>query len=157
MVLQLKPNFDTSGSHPVGQVSGTPAWYSENLGEVLGNANITEPIDNIKAKIREYINGIIQEFNNIQTPIKDVLSNISSANVNAENELKLLQEKKKILSSLQKEYDEEEISEMTQIKSYQEILELVTKIRDLRSDMTVTKGKMSGARQINDSNLAKQY
>ena len=32
MVLQLKPNFDTSGSHPVGQVSGTPAWYSENLG-----------------------------------------------------------------------------------------------------------------------------
>lgn len=84
-------------------------------------------------------------------------SNISLENVNAENELKLLQEKKKILSSLQEEYDEEEISEMTQIKSYQEILELVTKIRDLKSDMTVTKGKMSGARQINDSNLAKQY
>lgn len=32
MVLQLKPNFGTGSSHPVGEVSGTPGWYSENLG-----------------------------------------------------------------------------------------------------------------------------
>lgn len=39
MVLQLKPNFDTSGSHPVGQVSGTPTWYSENLGSFTALIN----------------------------------------------------------------------------------------------------------------------
>ena len=82
---------------------------------------------------------------------------VLSGTDNIKTELKLLQDKKEILSSLQKEYDDEEISEMTQIKSYQEILELVTKIRDLKADMTITKGKISGARQINDSELVKQY
>lgn len=52
-------NFVTDGS------------YMENLGEVLGNADPTDSIDNIKNKIREYINEVVNEFENAQRQIAD--------------------------------------------------------------------------------------
>lgn len=52
-------NFVTDGS------------YMENLGEVLGKADPTDSIDNIKNKIREYINEVVNEFENAQKQIAD--------------------------------------------------------------------------------------
>ena len=147
------------------QVIGTVKAGTGEMVDVASKIdNATDTATNSTVESQNKIQEELKETQKVAEQVSEAMnnvgsdkSNILSGNVNVENELKLLQEKKKILSSLQEEYDEEEISEMTQIKSYQEILELVTKIRNLRSDMTATKGKMSGARQINDSNLAKQY
>ena len=147
------------------QVIGTVKAGTGEMVDVASKIdNATDTATNSTVESQNKIQEELKETQKVAEQVSEAMSNVGSdksnilsGNVNVENELKLLQEKKKILSSLQEEYDEEEISEMTQIKSYQEILELVTKIRNLRSDMTATKGKMSGARQINDSNLAKQY
>lgn len=166
------PLGDLFGKNELIEVVSQLGLIADRLSEIsstvsgLGNTfkNVFKEGFNVSASIEEIekLTSRVKELEDELSKVKvsstsPVETNILSGNVNVENELKLLQEKKKILSSLQEEYDEEEISEMTQIKSYQEILELVTKIRNLRSDMTATKGKMSGARQINDSNLAKQY
>lgn len=52
-------NFVTDGS------------YMENLGEVLGKADPTDSLDNIKNKIREYVNEVVNEFENAQKQIAD--------------------------------------------------------------------------------------
>ena len=129
---------------------------AKDSGKVL--SDYLDDIDFWKKHANEVIQSPVhlQELNQTEV-LSGNQTEVLSDTGNIETELKLLQDKKEILSSLQKEYDEEEISEMTQIKSYQEILELVTKIRDLKADSTIAKGKISGARQINDSELAKQY
>lgn len=73
-------NFVTDGS------------YMENLGEVLGKADPTDSIDNIKNKIREYINEVVNEFENAQKQIADSTDQTkdafpdSSTNTNPETE-----------------------------------------------------------------------
>lgn len=72
----------------------TDGYYTENLGEVLGKADLTDSIDNIKNKIREYINEVVNEFENAQKqiadstePMKDAIqtnNNLATANENVQ-------------------------------------------------------------------------
>ena len=172
---QIKDSADTSsleslfgGKTDLTEVTTQLGLIVTKLEEISANAlefknifkegfNVTASVEEIE-KLTSRVKELEDELSKVKvSSTSPVETNISSGNSNIENELKLLQDKKKILSSLQEEYDEEEISEMSQIKSYQEILRLVTKIRDLKLDNTMAKGKASGARQINDSELAKQY
>lgn len=68
-------NFVTDGS------------YMENLGEVLGKADPTDSIDNIKNKIREYINEVVNEFENAQKQIADSTEPTKDAFPNADTKL----------------------------------------------------------------------
>lgn len=138
----------------LGEISTTASEFKNVFANGFNVSASVEEIEKLTSRVKELEDELSKVKVYSTSPVE---TNISSGNSNIENELKLLQDKKKILSSLQEEYDEEEISEMSQIKSYQEILRLVTKIRDLKLDNTMAKGKASGARQINDSELAKQY
>lgn len=86
-------NFVTDGS------------YMENLGEVLGKADPTDSIDNIKNKIREYINEVVNEFENAQKqiaastdqmkdafPDKDVSASVESATNSIKEENNVLEQ-----------------------------------------------------------------
>ena len=88
-------NFVTDGS------------YIESLGEVLRNADPTESIDNIKNKIKEYINDVVNEFENaqkqissIETPIKDVFQGDDNSNTSFSSNLDEIEKEKSALLEL---------------------------------------------------------